>query len=196
MRKSGILFVVMLIALLLVTPSVVRAAEPSLRTGTYAGVFAGYTVPNKLDTDNRGDLSMDNGWVLGAKIGTPIFGDWGLGVEGEYAYAKNDISNINGSLSSNTIMANLLWKIPVTWYIKPYVGAGIGWSWGEISDLPGNDGSSGDFAWQALAGFEVPLTPQFTLDFRYKYFWCKYGIGPDVTFENNMFIGGVNWYFQ
>lgn len=109
------------------------------------------------------------------------------------------LTTSNGTASTSAIMGNLVYDIPLHPFglpIQPYIGAGIGYARlginatggapiviqppglvaapGFYFEAPGTVhlGSAGAFAYQAIAGFSVPLPliPGLDLTLEYRYF--------------------------
>ena len=53
--------------------------------------------------------------------------------------------------------------------IRPYIGGGIGWSWGKLAWDSSDDESANDFGWQAMAGINLEIIPSLSFDFGYRY---------------------------
>ncbi|HEX9157727.1 MAG TPA: hypothetical protein VF827_06875, partial [Syntrophales bacterium] len=117
--------------LLLFVPAGNAAAAGS---GGYVGVFGGYTFPSDLEVSGgsagSGDISLDNGYVAGLKVGYVPPQMQYFAVELEYFYTSNDISsqtigasNVNGDITSNNFFLNAFLRYPVNWF-QPYVGLG------------------------------------------------------------------------
>ena len=201
-RIYGSIFVSIL-ALFLVL-SVTPAAKAAEAGPFYVGIFGGYVMPDDAKIEGPGgsvDLSLDNSWALGFKGGYIIPQAKWLAVELEYAYlAEQDVDQPGASgsnFSAHNLMANLLLRYPEG-KIHPYIGFGIGWSWGTFHD-PGQDFDDNAFAWQILAGVNFEISPSWSADIGYKYFTSKYepfdNTSVDATVKNHMFLIGVNYHF-
>ena len=98
----------------------------------------------------------------------------------------SEISQISGSQSitggqyTYGPMANLIYDLPVTYFVSPYIGAGAGYQWVKInSDITtpgfGNGskiaGTKGSFAYDVLAGlsYPVPTVPGLALTAEYRF---------------------------
>ena len=183
--------------LLVAPPPAATAAEAG---PLYVGLFGGYVMPD--DLENGADISLDNSWALGVKGGyiVPTF-KW-LAVELEFAYlAEQDLDQAGyaGDFSANNLMLNFIFRYP-DGKIHPYIGAGIGWSWGEINATgPGGtvDETDNALAWQLLLGVTFEITPSWSAELSYRYMQAEYefGGGSDTTSTNHMFLIGVNFHF-
>ena len=174
----------------------------------YVGIFGGYVIPDdlKVENDINEDVSLKESWTVGAKAGYICPQLKWLAAELEYFYLADqdvDMSGADGDFSANNLMVNLLARYPDGW-IHPFVGAGIGWSWAELSgrsaEVGSIDESDNAFAWQILAGVNFEITPNWSADLAYRYFSSKYDMGSgggnaDVTSKNNMILIGVNYHF-
>lgn len=83
--------------------------------------------------------------------------------------AKSDISTVD-------VIVSALYDIPVSWKVKPYIGAGVGTVYSDVDtylltptrvDGPGDTGW--DLAWQLQAGVNYPISERwdFRVDYRY-----------------------------
>ena len=196
--------------LLLVVPAGNAAAAG---TGGYVGIFGGYTMPDDLEVSGgsagSGDLGLDSGYVAGLKGGYIPPQMQYIAVEMEYFYTSNDFENqavgasrINsGDITTNNLFLNVLLRYPVNWF-QPYVGLGIGWSWGETSGSGTGslsrilNQSSNDFAWQFLLGADFMINPQWAIDVGYRYVQCSYGFdNGDGDLTNHMITVGLKYRF-
>ena len=82
---------------------------------------------------------------------------------------------LTGSLRDNSLMANFLLDLLPARRFTPYLGAGLGVSWVAFDSIQGGagtgySGTSGQFAWQGIAGVSYALSPhwQLTGEVRYK----------------------------
>jgi len=204
----------------------------------YVGLFGGILIPEDADVDwdyigiESADVDLDNSWTLGLKFGYILpQANW-MAVELEYNYQGdqdfdeylgtydldlntlgfyNDVAvSVDGDLSSHNLMANLIFRYPEG-RIHPYVGGGIGVSFGSL-EVKGNVESLGSatlvddddtaFAWQLMAGVNFEITPTVSADFTYKYFNsdyefdADYGLGSlDVDTSNHIMTIGINYHF-
>lgn len=193
---------------LLSASSFATAAEPIHATKEptvvyhpfYVGVFGGYITHDELKMDNGGatsTLHLNNSWTAGAKAGYIFPFRW-VAAELEYAYLDSQRVEDpqTGSFKANNVMANLLLRYPEG-MIRPYIGAGAGWSWGKFSDVgPTLNDSANALGWQALAGINLEITPYLSTDFGYRYFSSKYGVNDtDATVTNHILTLGFNYHF-
>ncbi len=171
----------------------------------YVGVFGGWVMPKDLEPEDGDDIALKDSWALGAKVGYIIPQVRWLAVELDYAYlAKQDVDEpgADGDFKASNLMVNLIFRYPEG-TIRPYIGGGLGWSWGSFkaSSAAGSiDESDNALAWQLLAGVNFEITPQWSADLGYRYFSSKYTINSggddvDVTAKNHMILIGVNFHF-
>ena len=142
----------------------------------------------------RFNIRMNPGWVVLGSVGWG-FGN-GLRVEGEANYRINDprkgtfqfpggpvqrLTGMSGSASTYGVMANVLYDIGSTmgWPVHITLGAGVGYAWSNLDNVGGNDGTvvrfnqtSGNFAYQGIAGLSVPIpaVPGLAITAEYRYF--------------------------
>lgn len=158
---------------------------------TYMGGFGGLNLFKNDDKVVSTQVNKDytGGFTIGQRF------DNGIKVEGEAAYHKNRQS-INEISDNRTLalMANLLYELPLETGLRPHVGVGAGWanqkrslttSTTTSSTVIDDDGASfvqtstssttntsidQKFAWQALAGVNMPINESWELTADYRYF--------------------------
>ena len=171
----------------------------------YVGVFGGLVMPKDLEPEDGDDIALKDSWALGAKVDYIIPQVRWLAVELDYAYlAKLDVDEpgADGDFKASNLMVNLIFRYPEG-KIRPYIGGGLGWSWGSFkaSSAAGSiDESDNALAWQLLAGVNFEITPQWSADLGYRYFYCKYSLNDgtedfDVKAKDHMILIGVNFHF-
>jgi OmpA-OmpF porin, OOP family len=206
-RNSYHFIVFSLAALFLLTfSSFVSAAETIQSTQEpaavykpfYVGIFGGLVVPDELKVETAGTdkFKLENTWAAGAKAGY-IFPIRWLAAELEYTFIKDqDIYDPKtGHYKANNLMANILLRYPEG-MIRPYIGAGIGWSFGEFGG-GSMDESFNALGWQGLAGINLEIIPSLSIDFGYRYFMSKYSTSKagDATIGDHILSVGLNYHF-
>lgn len=169
----------------------------------FAGSPLSATGSLQLRTNTGGLGIADLGWAFGN----------GLRAEIEGSYRSNGLASINtpqgtgarlpltnehGSLRTWALMVNGAYDIPLAsfglaWPFQPYIGAGIGCAWVDLSNAGGDDGrtrillpdqnsftgpasisfgSGSAFAYQAIAGASMPLAvvPGLEATLEYRFF--------------------------
>ncbi|MBI3673672.1 MAG: outer membrane beta-barrel protein, partial [Rhizobiales bacterium] len=69
-------------------------------------------------------------------------------------------------LSLTTATGNLYFDIPTSMAITPYLGAGVGYSWGSVS---GGGSNKNGLTAALMAGLGVNLSDNMTLDVGYRF---------------------------
>jgi opacity protein-like surface antigen len=167
-----------------VPPPLVKAE----RTGTYISAAIGVGIPGSLDTEDEGDLDLDNNLVLNGAIGYN-FGS--VRLEGAVGYQNHDLSNIDDEdIALLTIMANAYYDFDAGSGIKPYImgGAGIAnvdTSWDDQDEIV--------FAWQIGAGLGFEVAYNTTVDVGYRYLkpsdFENDSVGTIKCESHNMMLG-------
>ncbi|OPY05574.1 MAG: outer membrane protein A [Syntrophaceae bacterium PtaB.Bin038] len=167
----------------------------------YVGVFGGYVIPD--DLENGAKISLDSSWALGVKGGYIFPTSKWLAVELEYAYlAEQDLDQTGyaGDFKSSNLMLNFVLRYPEG-RIHPYIGGGIGWSWGELN-ATGPAGTVDDtdnaLAWQLMAGANFEITREWSAELSYRHLRAEYEFGSggsDTTTANHIIMLGVNFHF-
>ena len=108
----------------------------------------------------------------------------------------------NASKSEILFLANAYVDLGTWWCVTPFVGAGIGGSYNRITGFTDIGNSIGDgissttyaddhakwsFAWALYAGLAYQVTPNFTVDFTYRYV----NLGSAQTGPAHAFDGSV-----
>lgn len=181
--------------------------------GPYVKGFGGFSFPlsdntsfNEVGTNINQDYSLDykTGYTLGVAAGYAVSNS--LALELEYAYRNADSdSSIGGHTSSNAIMGNAIYRfnpIGATGQIVPYAGGGIGIANVDLAtDDLGDFKSTGNFAYQAMAGIGYAVTPNITLMGEARYFSTKssevkhQGLQGDISFSTVDLLFGASYSF-
>ena len=151
--------------------------------------------------DNVGGVpinrSFDGGFNVGARAGYQM-GPWRF--EGEYSFRENTSnltrfgSRFNGSLDTNSFMANGIYDFDLGWPVTPHIGMGIGGASlnGNLnSPVLGYRSKTSDvvFAYQAIAGVRYMINPALAFDLDYRYRGMA-----DATYHASAFtVGGVTF---
>jgi len=174
--------------------SVVAASHSEARNnqGWYVGIEGG---ANWVD-DNDGfvgfnsgipilpdTISFDTGWAVLATVGYAFDQNWRIELEG--GYRKNDVDVFSilstpttpagGDLSQISIMANVLFDVPLTDRLDFTVGVGAGAAYTKFDPTfafgPGAPGDDDDwtFAYQGIAGLSYAITDRLDLTLQYRY---------------------------
>lgn len=106
------------------------------------------------------------------------------------------LNNVDGRVAMPAVMVNTTYDIPIRTMIetsiRPYIGAGVGYAWLQFDHAKGqepvrislpqnntyvgpadiNYGNAGAFAYQAIAGFSLPVVdvPGLDLTLEYRFF--------------------------
>jgi opacity protein-like surface antigen len=151
--------------------------------------------------------SFDSGWNVGARAGYQ-WGPWRF--EGEYSHRENGGhltgpgARFNGSVDTNSFMANGIYDFSLGWPVTPHIGMGIGVTEVNGSVSTPNFGTfskSSDtlFAYQAIAGIRYMFTPSLAFDLDYRYrgssdaTWRTTAFTLNgVTFPSKTYSGSTN----
>ena len=177
--KSRITKTVALAALMSGVGGVAHATE-----GWYVRADVGYSFDGELDVNGPGynydtPITFENDWsgFVGAGY---AFGN-GFRLEAELGdrfnqFKRSDNLDQGGDGHAYSAMANLFYDFNHAGSVQPYIGVGAGAAhinvrgFDHISPPRYFVGDDTVFAWQALAGIAIALTPQIDLDVGYRYF--------------------------
>jgi OmpA-OmpF porin, OOP family len=151
--------------------------------------------------------SFDGGFNVGARAGYQM-GPWRF--EGEYSYRQNTNNGtalgtrVNGTVDTNSFMANAIYDFNIGWPLTPHIGMGIGGAAlnGNLtSPVLGYRSKTSDvvFAYQAIAGARYMISPALAFDLDYRYrgsadatFQSRPFTIGEVTFPSRKFSGSGN----
>jgi outer membrane protein OmpA-like peptidoglycan-associated protein len=151
------------------------------------------TVNGALASSDTDEASFDTGWALFASAGYAFANNWR--VEAEFGYRRNGVSavflifdsfqDLVGDVEEYSLMANVLYDVPLTERLALTIGAGAGADNvrfdGSYLSFAGPVAASGDtwkFAVQGLAGFSYALSRGTDLTLTYRYLHVP---GPEFT---------------
>jgi opacity protein-like surface antigen len=141
--------------------------------GWYAGLFAGAAWPEDWDLNEVDRIEMDTGFAFGGVLGKQVqdnvrveleVSNWNA--DGDCTIGKCGILALD--MDTLSVLGNAWVDIPVESTLTPYVGAGLGVSWVELSGDGLSDTGTG-FTWQLGAGVRADLSPTVTVDIGYRY---------------------------
>jgi outer membrane protein OmpA-like peptidoglycan-associated protein/outer membrane protein W len=182
------------------------AARAQVVDGLYIGAGAGLNLLEPEQLHGLGAL-LPHGYAGHPKFsfdaGVAAIGSIGYGLgnglrfEVEGGYRNNAIDRVGGAATKSgtsekaSAMVNALYDFDLTQYygitaFTPYVGAGVGYAYDDItrlSSFAGGDaihihGASDQFAYQAIVGVAFPLTdlvPGLSLTAEYRFFGTSKG---------------------
>jgi opacity protein-like surface antigen len=113
-----------------------------------------------------------------------------------------EADNYSGSKSEAVVMLNGYFDLGTWWCVTPYIGAGVGASYNQLSGFRddgviynggvlnnsvtyGGDAGKWNFAWALHAGLGYRVTPDVTIELGYSYM----NLGDAVTGATNSFDG-------
>jgi opacity protein-like surface antigen len=164
------------------------AATEAAADGAYVGLRGGASILSDSDmTIELGGggsipatLLYEPGWT-GSLAGGYAW-DNGFAVEGEFTFRQNGLDGeelmgalipVGGHLRSYALMANGYYRVNTGSIVTPYVGAGVGGALLTVdAESVGGDfnDDSVEFAYQAMAGLMVEITPQLDAGLEYRFF--------------------------
>ena len=118
-------------------------------------------------------VEFDTGWAALATMGY-AFQNSGWRIEGEFGYRHNDVDAIagtatNGELTSETLMANVLYDFKLMERLTLSVGAGAGAEHSTFDDGVIDQDEDYNFAYQGIAGLSYAVSPRLDLTMNYRY---------------------------
>jgi opacity protein-like surface antigen len=150
----------------------------------YAKILSGANFLQKIALQGN-KSTYQTGYVIGGSLG--YCWRYGLRLEAEYGYRRNDIKTIHfyaegfsnhGNFQASSYMANLLWDWPLSswgctfWNIQPFVGAGIGYDYQHMHSSNSRivfDQKWKHFSWQMMAGLVYPIFCNTEISLEYKF---------------------------
>jgi opacity protein-like surface antigen len=131
-----------------------------------------------------GRLHFDN---IGGTVGIAGGYQWNIGValEVEFAYRRNGLdhdvfhgvsTDLDGSLSSYTLLTNVYYRLDTGTEFTPYVGGGVGVSLLDLDMKRGDEerfhalDDDTQFAYQGIAGLAYEVAPHWSVGVEYRFF--------------------------
>ena len=162
------------------------------RAGMYAGINGGainatdtdvsYTAEfaNSPDVTGEGEVTWDVGYWFSGFVGYGL-DNLPVRLEGEVFYQGHDADTstaygvtgvARGERASYGLLANVYYDFINDSRLTPFVGAGIGASRVEVTDVTDNFKSVKDvvFAWQIGGGLAYAITDRVSADLKYRYY--------------------------
>lgn len=168
----------------------VSSANAAVGFDPYVTVRGGYDIQTNMSVDSftmesielKGDrleavLGNDlewetSGFMVGGAVGATFFTSDYFNARAELEYIYNGLQTDDAEpleIFNHTALFNLAGDIKTGTPITPYVTAGIGYGWTNVSDgnmdLTGGTG----MAWQVGAGIAYNVTDAFAIDLGYRY---------------------------
>ncbi|WP_193771365.1 outer membrane protein [Candidatus Magnetaquicoccus inordinatus] len=186
----------------LLLSAVAGSDEPTPSRHTrYTSLKIGGTFPRDIE-DSGVTISFANGLSGSVAIGMKLKNSMRIELEGAYrkvdfekaTVGRNSV-NLNGDITSKSLIANVYYDFNNSSKVTPYIFGGTGYSWhnGEVS--LGNvsiKGSGSDLAYQAGVGMSIELNPGISADINYKYFGIRL-TGED--FGTHEILAGLSFGF-
>lgn len=131
-----------------------------------------------------GRLHFDN---VGGTVGIAGGYAWDIGValEAEFAYRRNGLdhdvfhgvsTDLDGSLSSYTLLTNVYYRLDTGTEFTPYIGGGVGVSLLDLDMKRGDEerfhalDDDTQFAYQGIAGLAYEVAPHWSVGVEYRFF--------------------------
>lgn len=186
MKKIAMPFVALVAAL------AVTSARADTAPGWYAAAGVGAVFPESQtvhSSNGKFKVGMEDANVDILAAGGYAFGN-GFRVEAEYFHNQMNADSFGGAPSfghviNNSLFFNVLYDFDQFMMVTPYIGAGIGPNWVDVTNYgtaaDNLDGSTMNAIYQGIAGFAYHFDPNwaFTADYRYINEW------PDAKVDFN-----------
>jgi len=156
--RNAMMAAALLGAPVILAPAAVQAQPLN---GVYVGAGAGinWLVPTKVSPGGAKIKSDTVGFVGLGSIGYGFGNGMRVELEGNYRYQSIKVGGVKGHATSFGPMVNALFDFDVGMGgMMPYVGAGIGYQWGDTSFAGGRANSKGAWAAQGILGAAFPIT--------------------------------------
>lgn len=140
----------------------------------YLGVIGGL---NYLQSDKDLALRSHPGFFGGLKAGYQL--SFGLSLEGELIYRKDNYKKPHFlkemHSQSWSPMLNVLFKLPIGFIFRPYIGVGAGYCKAKEryqfhSHSKSVSQAKNGIAWQGFLGLILPITTRIDCGIEYRYF--------------------------
>lgn len=198
-------------ALPLPTPPLLEPSHDDFASGWYLRGDIGYRVNNQFDSvSNFGTVQPTNG-----SLDHPFTA--GLGVGMKWSWFRTDVTvdygfkskfwadsirgprDFGADIQTVTGLFNVYGDLGTWWGITPYVGAGIGGSYLQVSNVvegvpafgpAGPDAANWHFAWAWMAGFSYQFS-NYAIDLGYRRVMLGDASSPFNAFGNQLNFKGL-----
>jgi opacity protein-like surface antigen len=176
--------------------------------GTYISGNLGAVIVEDSDFDAgplSGEFTFDTGFGFLGALGSSM--DNGVRIEAELGYRKNDFDevkidglgkgDIDGDISSLSLMGNAYYDFSTEGSFSPFIGAGLGYANIE-ADLDGaGDEDDSVFAYQLILGGSFASSETLSVDLQYRYFATDDPEfdGVDAEYSTHNFMIGLRQSF-
>jgi len=122
------------------------------------------------------DIDFDTGWAVLATVGYAFDNNWRIELEG--GYRSNDwdakttffgTSQWSGEIQQLSLMANVLYDVPLTERLDLTFGVGAGAVHSEFEENNVGDDDDVNFAFQGIVGLSYAVTDRLDLTLTYRY---------------------------
>jgi OOP family OmpA-OmpF porin len=143
-----------------------------------------------------GSASFDTGWAVLATVGYAFHNHFRLEGEAGYRHNKLDAHGTtsgspttgHGEMNELSLMANVLYDIPLGSRMTFTLGAGAGGDRANLKTDSGLDDSQWAFAYQGIAGLAYDLSAHTQLTLNYRYFRVS-----SPTFDAPLGLGQIEF---
>ncbi|MBV8192550.1 MAG: OmpA family protein [Alphaproteobacteria bacterium] len=158
-------------------------------SSTTATAFTPFGAFSQTGTTN---LNFNTGWVVGGMIGYDLLGPR-FEVEGVYRQNNGNVTipglaGSSGITASNVgVMANAYYDFLAGQTIVPYIGAGLGVAFTQLSLSGAGNSNSTQFAYQGIVGVGWNINPMFRLNLEGRYYGTT---SPYYSFSSATNVAG------
>jgi opacity protein-like surface antigen len=200
---------------------VVDSADAAHSDGWYVGLDAGVNLVRNWEQAIipsvpllQVDASYEDGFAPVATVGYRFERDWRVELEGGYRHNEEGLVRLftvggsstfegDGELSQFSLMANLLYDIPIAETLSLALGAGAGFDHVKF-EIPAGSDQDLFWAYQAIVGLNFAMTPSIDVTLNYRYLSVKYdelnlgagGLRPGADIDQEMFSIGLRLDLQ
>jgi opacity protein-like surface antigen len=176
--------------------------------GTYISGNLGAVIVEDSDFDAgplSGEFTFDTGFGFVAAVGSSV--ENGGRIEVELGYRKNDFdelkidglgkADIDGDISSLSLMGNAYYDFSTEGGFSPFIGAGLGYANIEADLDDAGDEDDSVFAYQLILGGSFASSETLSVDLQYRYFATDDPEfdGVDAEYSTHNFMIGLRQSF-
>lgn len=175
------------IASLLVSSALVA---PAMADGWYTSAYGGW---NQNDVISAKGVDEQGGYVIGGTVGKFIPGVPGLRLEADLSFRQNEVDIFGGFITADhdttALLANAVYDFPVSWRVRPYVLAGVGFAKTEATfeDIALLKLENSGVAYQLGTGLNFTVAEGVQAGVGYRYFK-----GPELDVFGTELSDGTN----
>lgn len=136
--------------------------------------------------EHTNNSNYDDSYIIQGRYEHRLYGNLFGGLDYQYhgGMSHNNEQGVSyGDVSGNSVLGDLIYYPNVSWKLKPYLLAGLGWSWWDFDNKTEVLVDLGDsFAYKVGVGTSYPINGSWSIISEWSFFKTdipKHAVNPD-----------------